>query len=645
MRPDQLGDYRVPSDPQMHPDGLSVAFVVTQMDLDADRYVRRIWLWDGETSRPLTTGPGDTRPRWSPDGGRLLFLRKGEGGDGRAQVAVLPLAGGEAGLVTGFALGVTEAEWSPDGTTVAVIASEWVPELADLGDDERARRPRRITEIPYRGDNLGWRADRETHLWLVDPAGESGARCLTPGEYTESSIAWHPDGAELAFVSRRHASRQVDPGSQIFTVELASGAVAEATAVGTWQLPTFDAFGVLHAVGEPDPWGFPRVPVLRRIDDGLTDLTGHLDRSVSTFSPVIAPAGPQWLADGSALSILEDEGRVRVIRIGPDGTTSDLVGGDRVVTGASPRPDGSAFAFVATTPTDPGELWWWADGEERVLTDLNGDFRASTHLAAPQPFTIEHDGVTVAGWVYLPPGEETVPTLLNIHGGPATQYGYGFFDEFQVYVGAGYGVVAVNPRGSSGYGTDHVRAVVERWNDEMPPDLADLLGAVDAAGAVAPRLDIDNVGIMGGSYGGLMTVRAIAADQRFRSAVAERGLYTWVSFAGTSDIGMWFGKAYTGVHPHESPDRLWWAGPLAHVPAITTPTLVVHSETDFRTPVEQGEQLFAALVHAGVETEMVRFGAGEGHELSRGGTPKHRVERFEIILDWHARHMSDASPA
>lgn len=639
MRPDQLGDYRTPSDPRIHPDGTCVAFVVTQMDLTEDRYVRRIWLWDGDHARPLTAGPADTRPRWSPDGRHLLFLRKGEGIEAKAQVAVLPFTGGEADLVTGFALGVTEAEWSPDGETIAVVAAEWIAELADLDDAERARRPRRITEIPYRGDSQGWQADRQTHIWLVDPLGDEPPRCLTPGPFVEGSVVWHPDGTSLAFVSRRHPTRQVDPGSQVFTIVVAAGDATAVTPVGTWQTPTYDRTGTLYAIGDPDPWAFPRVPVLHRIDTELTNLTGHLDRSVATFSPAIAPAGPQWLDDGCAVSILEDEGRIRVIRICGDGATSDVIGGDRVVTGASPRADGSAFAFTASAATDPGELWWWEAGEERKLTALNDEFRASTPLAEPQRFTIEHDGVNVEGWVYLPQGEERVPTLLNIHGGPAAQYGYGFFDEFQVYAGAGYGVVAINPRGSSGYGTDHLRAIVGRWEEEVPPDLVDLLAAVDAAGAVAPRLDTGSVGVMGGSYGGLMTVRVIAVDHRFRSAVAERGLYSWVSFAGTSDIGMWFGKAYTGLHPHEDPDRLWRAGPLSLAASITTPTLVIHSETDFRTPIEQGEQLFAALVHAGVETELVRFPAGEGHELSRSGSPRHRRERFEAILGWHARHL------
>ncbi len=637
MRPDQLGDYRVPSDPRMHPDGRRVAFVVTQMDLEEDRYVRRIWLWDGAQARPLTGGPGDGRPRWSPDGVSLLFLRTGPDEDAKAQVAVLPVGGGEAEVVSDFELGVSEAEWSPDGSLIAVVAVEWAPQLADLDDKERKRRPRRYTEIPYRGDNRGWIGDRRSHLWLVDPTGNDDAKCLTPGEYDEGGLAWSPHGDEIAFISRRHETRETDPGGQVFTVAMSGGDATERSPVGTWQVPNYDRNGVLHAIGDPDPWAWPGVPVLRRLDT-LDDLTGFLDRSIITFAPPLAPAGPQWLDDGAAICLVENEGRIEIARLAGHNAPI-VVGGDRVVTGASPRQDGTALAFVATTATDPGELYWFDDDGERRLTSLNDEFRAATTLAEPHPFTIDHDGVSIAGWIYLPPGDGRVPVLLNIHGGPAAQYGYGFFDEFQVYAGAGYGVVATNPRGSSGYGHDHVAAVVGRWDDDMPPDLADLLAAVDVAGGVEPRLDTGNVGVMGGSYGGLMTLRVVAADHRYRSAVAERGLYSWASFAGTSDIGMWFGKAYLGFHNHEDPMRTWWSGPLAHAGKVETPMLVLHSESDWRTPIEQGEQLFAALKHAGVETEMVRFPAGEGHELSRSGKPKHRVERFEIILEWHERHM------
>jgi len=207
-------------------------------------------------------------------------------------------------------------------------------------------------------------------------------------------------------------------------------------------------------------------------------------------------------------------------------------------------------------------------------------------------------------------------------------------------VSAGYGVVGVNPRGSSGYGDAHKVVPVGRWGDDVPPDQADLLLAPFAAAEHFPRLDTDRLGVMGGSYGGLSTVMITSIDQRYRSAVAERGVYNFVSFGGTSDIP-WFNELY---HDRDLPgdaEEIWKASAISRAHAITTPTLVIHSEGDFRCPIEQGQQLFTLLYRQGTETELLLFPPNEGHELSRSGTPKHRVERFNAILDWHRAHLDD----
>ncbi len=286
-------------------------------------------------------------------------------------------------------------------------------------------------------------------------------------------------------------------------------------------------------------------------------------------------------------------------------------------------------------------MWWWEDGEERVLTSLNAPFRDEVPLIEPHFFTVEHDGVDLDVWVLMPEGDDPVPPLLNIHGGPATQYGFGFFDEFQVYARAGYGVIGCNPRGSSGRGHDFVRVPVNRWVEERSPDLEDILAVVDASLDRFPRMDRDRMGIMGGSYGGLMTVKILGVDQRWKSAVPERGLYAMTSFAGTSDIGHRFPRMYLGPWSHEDWQRLWDSSPLKVAHRITAPCLIIHSEHDWRCPIEQAEQLHAVLVANGTPAEMLRF-PGSSHELSRSGKPKWRKERFEAILDWHARHL--ASP-
>lgn len=641
MRPDELSEFATVSDPQIHPDGRRVAFVVSRMDMDKDRYHRQVWLWDGATARPFTHGPADTRPRWSPDGTALAFLRATGEEAKPAQVAVMSAAGGEAVVRTSFGLGATEAEWSPDGTRLAVIGIEWTGEWAGLDEEGRKRHPRRVTHPGYRFDDLGWRHDRRSNVYLVDPAGLAAPVALSGGDYHDSGVAWRPDGGAVGFLSARHERRFLDNGTQAWELPTEGGEAVPLTAVGNWHAIYYRPDGTVHLIGIEDPWDWPAVAGLWRLEGGRpVAIAPELDRSFAPTAGVL-PGGPQWLADGPCLIVIEDRGRLPIVRVTADGRVEEVLGGDRAVTGMTCRPDGSAIAFTATTPTDPGELWWWEAGEERPLTNLNAAFRATAGLVAPTPFTVVNDGVEIDAWAYLPPGDDTVPLLLNIHGGPATQYGWGFFDEFQIYAGAGFGVVACNPRGSSGRGREWVRVPVGRWVEERPPDMEDILAVAGAALEEFPRLDPGRQGIMGGSYGGFMTACILTVDGRFRSAVPERGLYSYTSFAGTSDIGQRFPRMYLGDRRYGEWARLWAASPLARADRITTPCLIVHSEGDARCPIEQGEQLFSALAANGVEVEMLRF-PGASHELSRSGKPRWRRERFEAILDWHRRHLAPA---
>jgi dipeptidyl aminopeptidase/acylaminoacyl peptidase len=394
---------------------------------------------------------------------------------------------------------------------------------------------------------------------------------------------------------------------------------------------SYRADGALHLLGRPDT-DFPLDFHLQRreADGSLTSLTGHLDRGSVSLSA--GPAFIRWQGDDAVVG-LEDSGRFGVIRVSPDGEIAKVVSGDCVVTGLDVM--GDRLVYTAANPDRPSELYSrQGDAEETRLTDLNPE---DLGLVIPDHFVVSSDGHEMDVWVLLPDGEEKVPLLLNIHGGPASQYGFGFFDEFQIFATAGYGVVACNPRGSSGRGNDFLRAVMgDGWG---VVDMADIDTAVRAALERHPRLDPDRLGIMGGSYGGFLTAWAIAKEpERWKSAVVERALVNWASFAGTSDIGGAFPYMYTRAEWPQAWETWWQMSPLAYADQVKTPTLVLHSENDFRCPIEQGEQFFMALLRNGTPTEMVRF-PGESHELSRSGKPRHRKERFEAILDWHARHL------
>ena len=322
-----------------------------------------------------------------------------------------------------------------------------------------------------------------------------------------------------------------------------------------------------------------------------------------------------------------------------------LIDGERVVTGFSLSADGGRIAFAATDPVTPAEVFVASGdgGGERPLTDMNRAWRDEVALGRPERFRFERAGFSVDVWVMKPHGfraDVAWPALLNIHGGPHAQYGHGFFDEVQVYAGAGYGVIYVNPRGSQGYGEAFTRAVIGDWGGG---DFADVMAGLDHALARHAWIDAARLGVMGGSYGGFLTSWIVGHDHRFKAACSERAVNDQYGMFGNSDIGHLFNVLELGgVTPWENMAEYLARSPVTYAKDVTTPLLILHSEDDLRCPIEQAEQLFVALKTLGKDVMFVRF-PDENHELSRSGKPRHRLERFRFILDWFSRHL--AGPA
>jgi dipeptidyl aminopeptidase/acylaminoacyl peptidase len=649
MRPSDLALLRTPGVPTVSPDGRIAVVAVGRLDLDADEYRGQLWAvpTDGSApARPITDGHRDSAPVYSPDGRWLAYLSAEP--KGKPQIHVLATAGGAPRLLTEHPLGAGAPVWSPDSRRLAYVAR--VPEPGRYGTVEgvgpEAEPPRLITTLKYRQDDVGFLVDHPSQLFVLDLPADleddtaplPAPRQVTSGDADCTDVAWSPDGARLAFVSARHPRAERDLVRDVHVVGVdGAGLRRVTTSTGDCAVPTWDPSGEhLYVTAVPDlgPDGVDfvarqsvpcRVPVAGGALEPLLDPEEH-NRGDETPATLVA--------DGAVLVGVERRGAVELLRVPLDGgKPAALVDGPFTVRGFAAA-NGVVVATVAHDRS-AGELVAISAGRRRLLTAFGEELGATgrVHRLAERTASAP-DGYPVHGWVAVPEGPGPHPVLLSIHGGPFWQYGWTLFDETQTYVSAGYAVVKCNPRGSSGYGQAHGRSIQGGWGGL---DADDILAFLDAALA-DPRLDASRVGIMGGSYGGYMTTLLIGRTDRFVAAIAERAFTDPVSFVGSSDIGWFFPDQYLGTDP----ERVRAQSALAAAGNITTPALVIHSEEDWRCPVEQGARLFVELKRCGVETEFLLF-PGEGHELSRSGRPRHRLARLEHVLRWWARWLPTAA--
>jgi len=659
--------------PKLQPTGralVSAQVAIESFDLSRDGhcvvYARRtvvgghyrshLWTggWSGGPARRLTDGlTRDGSPAISPDGRLVAFVRGPAGGaTGEAQIWIQPVAGGPPRQVTRMPHGAASPRWSPNGKLLAFTAQAGEHRFA-VGPEAKGKalRARRITRTDFRDDESG-HLSRRAHLFVA--AARAGARPiqLTSGDFDVATPCWSPDGSWLAFAADMGPDWNISPRSQLFRVPADGGVVRPlASLAGDAERPAVSpdgrqlAFIGTDVTDPPDHvlaglWVAP-------IDGGAPrSLTAALDRSVGcdAWADMVqtddAP-GPLWIDDDALVVIVASEGRNVPYRVTTAGESVPLVSPDRLV-GAALATGSGRVALAAGNDRHGAEVYAVEGGDDgsvgrlRALTHNGSGWQRRFPLPRWDELWIDGPDGRMQAWLASPAagGDEPLPTVLHIHGGPTGGWAPGGTMDSTMLTGHGYRVLMPNIRGSNTFGSDWIRALDGRWGDI---DAADALAAVDHVIALG-LADPQRLGVLGLSYGGYLTQWLVGTTDRFGGAVAENGVANQVSAWGNSYFGVHFSRRAKLGDPlsHEGMEQLWSTSPLSNVASITTPLLMLQAEEDRNCPMPDNEQLFTALRVLGREVELITY-PEEHHEMKSTGRPDRRIDRMERILAWFDR--------
>lgn len=657
---EDLYQLEVPVTPRISPDGKSIVYSLPRIDRETEKKYSNLWLVSTGGGSPVQFTYGDqsdSLPCWSPDGELIAFLSNRGDLEKPPQIYLIPVRGGEARPLSRIEGSIQSLAWSPDGKNILCIVRKTDSDMLAREKDEQKKKlgvvERRYDRLFYKLDGFGYLPKERNHLWTVNAKTGRAKQLTDHPVFDELYPAWSPDGKSIAFVSNRNPDPDARPdGIDLFVMPSSGGDLRKIDAPpGEKAYPSFSPDGqwiAYYGVDGEELWYKNRCLWVVPADGSASprNLTERYDLHVSSWTindlgqPEEVP--PIWSRDGKTIYFpAVCHGSSVLYSITTDRKDFQTLVGEGGVTGSfSFDRDQQYLAYTCGKMDDPGQIYLrdMFSGLERPLTDHNKDLFASITLSPVEEAWIKGpDGNDIQGWIMKPPDfdpSRKYPSILEIHGGPLTQYGNYFMHEFYFLAAHGYVVHFCNPRGGRGYGEEHAKAIWGGWGGA---DYADLMAWTDYV-SQQPYIDTEKMGVAGGSYGGFMTLWIVAHTHRFNAAVTMRCVSNLISLWGSSDFNWIFQQDLSNKPPFEDLEKFWDHSPMKYIGNVKTPTMVIHNEMDLRCPIEQGEQVFVALKRLGVETEMVRF-PDEFHGLSRSGRTDRRIARLNHILRWFDQYL------
>ena len=641
------------TDPNVSPNGNEAVFVKTHIDEEENSYIANLFHIDLDSNETTQWTYGKHRvssPKWSADGKQLAFLSNR---DEKNQVYVLSARGGEAKQLTTFEKGVSSFHWSPCGKKIwftATVKEGKTFTDKEEKDEKKKPEPVRVTKMKYKMDSVGLLPqDTYSQIGVINLETEEVEQ-FTEGNHQHSLQAISHDGKQLVMGVNREENLDYEFRQPLYLVEIDSKEetviIDEEGYYGGARF-SFDDSSIAFVGSDR---GFQNAThgnvYVYDVKRGNTiNVTESLDapvgdHMVADHQQAANMPSVVWTKDDHLYFPVSTMGDVRLYFATLEGEMYPATAENEQVYGYDITKDGMTAVIAVSSSTNPGELYKQTitTGEREAITSFNKAYVDEVQLIEPEAITYKGQGDwDVHGWLMKPADfkeGENYPLVVNIHGGPHAMYGNTFFHEMQLLAAQGWGVLYVNPRGSHSYTQEFVDGV---RGDYGGGDYADIMAGLDAVLADNAWIDADRLGVTGGSYGGFMTNWIVGHTNRFKAAVTQRSICNWISFFGVSDIGYYFSDWQIGANMRDV-DTLWKHSPLKYAENVETPLLILHSERDFRCPIEQAEQLYITLRSMGKETEFVRFPEAD-HNLSRTGKPNLRIERLNEITGWFEKYL------